>query len=148
MDATIVAALAAVGGSLVGGLTSLATSVVSQTLAGRRDRENAELDRREALYAEFANSAAELMLDSIGSDTTDVRRMVLLMTTVGQIRIISTEPVLHAAQAVVASVMASYRETPADLQESLSTRTEHLVAPLTAFADACRDERRHIKSRL
>lgn len=141
MDAAVVTALAAIGGSLVGGLTSFVTSLMSQRLSARRDREIAELGRRETLYAEFGRSASELMLDSIGSETTDVRRMVILMTTVGQIRIVSTEPVLNAAQAVVASVMASYRAAPADIHESLSTRAEDLIAPLTAFSDACRAER-------
>lgn len=148
MDVAVVTALAAVGGSLVGGLTSFATSLTSQRLSARRDREIAELDRREALYAGFGRSAAELMLDSIGSETTDVRRMVNLMTTVGHIRIISTEPVLKAAQAVVASVMASYRAAPADLHQSLSSRTEDLISPLTAFSDTCRKERELITRRL
>lgn len=148
MDAAIVTAVAAVGGSLAGGLTSFATNLMSQRLSARRDREIAELDRREALYAEFGRSAAELMLDSVGSELIDAGRMVSLMTTVGQIRIISSEPVLKAAQAVVASVMASYRAAPADLNESLSSRTEDLIAPLTAFSDACREERQLIKSRL
>lgn len=148
MDATIVTALAALGGSLVGGLTSFVTSLMSQRLSARRDREIAELDRREALYAEFARSASELMLDSIGSETTDVRRMVSLMTTVGHIRVISTEPVLIAAQAVVGSVMASYQAAPADLHQSLISRAEDLISPMTAFSDACRDERHLIKRRL
>lgn len=133
---------------MVGGLTSFATSLVSQRLSARRDREIAELDRREDLYAEFGHSAAELMLDSIGSDLSDARRMVSLMTTVGRIRIISTGPVLHAAQAVVSSVMASYRAAPADLHQSLSERTQDLIAPLTAFSVACREERLLIKRRL
>lgn len=70
------------------------------------------------------------------------------MTTVGHIRIISTEPVLKAAQAVVSSVMASYRAAPADVQQSLSDRTDDLIAPLTAFGDACRHERQQIERRL
>jgi len=148
MDAAIVTAFAAVGGSLVGGLTSFVTSLTAQRLSARRDREIAELDRRETLYAEFGRSAAELMLDSISSETTDVHRMVSLMTTVGHIRIISTEPVLKAAQVVVASVMASYRAAPADLHQSLSDRTEDLISPLTAFSDACRTERELIKRQL
>ena len=148
MDAAVVTAVAALGGSLVGGLTSFVTSLTAQRLAARRDREIAELDRREALYVAFSRSAAELTLDSISSDRADARRMASLMTTVGHIRIVSMDPVLRAAQAVVASVMASYREAPADLHQSLSSRTEDLVAPLTAFADACREERRLIKREL
>lgn len=141
-------AFAAVGGSMVGGLTSFATSLVSQRLSARRDRGIAELDRREALYAEFGRSAAELMLDSIGNDLSDAGRMVSLMTTVGRIRMISTDPVLRAAQAVVGSVMASYRAAPADVHQSLIEQTQDLISPLTAFSDACREERLQIKRRL
>lgn len=148
MDDALVTAIAAVGGSLAGGLASFATSLMSQRVSARRDREIAELDRREALYTEFGRSAAALMLDSIGNDLGDAGRMVSLMTLVGHMRIISTEPVLKAAQAVVGSVMASYRAAPADVRVSLSNQTEAFIAPLTAFSDACRTERLIIKARL
>lgn len=51
--------------------------------------------------------------------------MVSLMTTVGQIRMISTDPILRAAHAVVGSVMASYRAAPADVHQLLSGRAQH-----------------------
>ncbi len=148
MDAAIVTAFAAVGGSMVGGVTSFATNLVSQRLSARRGREIAELDRREALYSEFGRSAAELMLDSIGNNLSDGGRLVSLMATVGQIRMISTDPVLRAAQSVVGSVMASYCAAPADVHQVLSERAQDLISPMAAFSDACREERRQIKRTL
>jgi len=53
MDATIVSAIAAVLGSLVGGSASLATAWITQNTLNKREVIGAEIRKREMLYGEF-----------------------------------------------------------------------------------------------
>ena len=148
MDPAVLTAVAAIGGSLVGGLTSFATTFVSQKLVGARERLLRELDRREDLYGEFVRAASDLMLDSIGRDLDEPARMVGLMAMTGRIRLISSEPVLRAADSLVSEILDSYRQLPADPVAALKDRTTDLVQPLILFTNACRTERLEMTRRI
>jgi len=52
-------------GSLVGALTSILTTYVSQRSQSRRDFLNKQFAQRETLYCEFINEAARLFADSL-----------------------------------------------------------------------------------
>jgi hypothetical protein len=148
MDASVVTALAAVGGSVVGGLTSFLTTVLTQRSQGRRERLLRELDRREDLYTLFDQTGSELMFDSIGRELEDPSKLISLMALTGRIRLASTAPVLAAAEALIADILDSYRSPPADPAEVLKTNTAAIVDPLIRFTEACRAERMEMLSRL
>ena len=71
MDAAYISAFAALAGSLIGGLTSLATSWLGQR-AQEKARELARDKRqREELYGRFIDGASRLYIDALGRDETN-----------------------------------------------------------------------------
>ena len=64
MNATIVSAMAAVFGSLVGGSATVATAWVTQKTLSKRDLIGAEIRKREMLCGEFISACSKLVMDS------------------------------------------------------------------------------------
>jgi hypothetical protein len=65
MDAAIITALAAVSGSIVGGLASFATTYFTQHNQAHRDFLSRDVAHREELYSQFIKEAANLYADSL-----------------------------------------------------------------------------------
>ena len=65
MDAAIITALAAVSGSIVGGLASFATTYFTQRNQAHRDFLSRDVAHREELYAQFIKEATNLYADSL-----------------------------------------------------------------------------------
>ena len=141
LDSSFVTAIAAVAGSLVGGLTSFVSSYVTQRHQGHADRVVKDLERREDLYARFDGLAAELLLDALDHSLEDPARLIGMATLTGRIRLASSKPVLEAAEAVVDELLASYQRPPIDPREVIRTAPREFLAPLVAFTAACRAER-------
>ena len=147
MDSNIVTALAALGGSVIGGMASIAAAQLTQRNQGRRDRLLREQDMRERLYAEFIRLAADRYADSLDHSLDNAGALIELLSLVGRIHLFSTEDVWAAAHAVEAHVIECYRRPPVDPIPALEHR-EELIAPLRAFTEACRRERATVLRRI
>jgi hypothetical protein len=147
MDTNVVTALAALGGSVIGGTASIAAAYLTQRNQGRRDRLLREQEVRERLYADFIRVASDRYADSIDHSLDNPRTLIELFSLVGRIHLFSTDEVLREARAVEANVIESYNRPAVDPIPALAHRDE-IAAPLWAFTDACRRERatilRHI----
>ena len=89
MDNNIVTALAALGGSVIGGMASIAAAHLTQRNQGRRDRLLREQDMRERLYAEFIRLAADRYADSLDHSLENAGAMIELFSLVGRIHLFS-----------------------------------------------------------
>jgi|SRR5436190_5959621 hypothetical protein len=147
MDTSIVTALAALGGSIIGGMASIAAAHLTQRNQGRRDRLLREQDMRERLYAEFIRLAADRYADSLDHSLENAGAMIELFSLVGRIHLFSTDEVLAAAHAVEAHLIECYKRPAIDPIPALDRRNE-MVAPLRAFTEACRRERATLMRRL
>jgi len=147
MDTSIVTALAALGGSIIGGVASIAAAQLTQRNQGRRDRLLREQDMRERLYAEFIRTAADRYADSLDHSLENPGVLIELFSMVGRIHLFSTGEVLAAAHAVESHLIESYRRPAIDPIPALARRDE-IVAPLLAFIEACRRERTMLMRRL
>jgi hypothetical protein len=143
MDASIITALAAVGGSVVGGLATVTAAFSAQHVQGRRERVMREQDLRERLYAEFIQKAAAHYGDSLDHTLDDPSGLIELYGIIGRIRLFSTPEVLQAAEAVGANLLERYKRPPVDPIAALANH-EELVAPMVAFTAICRREREAI----
>jgi hypothetical protein len=139
-DGSVVTGIAAVGGSLVGGLSSFATTYWAQARQLHVGRLAEELDRREELYSTFNRLAAELLLHALDHDVSEPAKLIELMTLIGRIRLTSSEGVLHAAQQVFADLIATYSNPTVDPVMAIRS-PEQLVTQLVQFTTACRAER-------
>ena len=84
MDGASISALAALSGSIIGGVTALGTSWLTQQ-AQARARENAE-DRtaREALYSDFIVEASRLFGDTWVNDRPETSNLIGPYAMVGR----------------------------------------------------------------
>jgi hypothetical protein len=129
LDLSIVPALAALGGSLIGACASVATTFVGQRLQARAARLVSELTEREQLYGKFVEEAVPLFVD--------------LYSIVARIRLTASAEILSAAEEVGKLLLEAYERPPEDAAEVLARFAKGQVSidPLRGFTQACRLER-------
>ena len=97
MNPAYISALSALAGALIGGLTSFATSWLTQRaqiINARREGEKAKL---EALYSDFIAEATRVMGDALTHQTDDLTALMQLYALVGRMRLVSERTVINAA---------------------------------------------------
>jgi hypothetical protein len=147
MDSNMLAACAAVGGSLIGGMATLTSNNLMQQRHVRHERLLREQDRRETLYVEFVALAADRYIDSLDHRIDNPAALVALFSLIGKIRLFSSEPVLASAEAVGRHLIECYERPPIDAQTAVAER-ESMLRPVSAFTSACRRERDAVLRRL
>jgi hypothetical protein len=147
MSPAIISALAALGGSSVGALAPVLSNFILQRSVTQRDLLNRQISQRETLYSDFINEASRIYAKSVTHDFENIDELVSLYALVSRIRLMATEPVVHAAESFVKIVVANYGEpnlSPEQIRAAaLSAKTE----PLDVFSLACRRELRTILQR-
>lgn len=140
MDPAYVSAIAALAGSMIGGLTSLTTSWLTQRAQFRAQRAGHDLGRREDLYWDFIEEASRLYADAFEHDKADIAKLVKLYALISRMRIMSSHQTLDGADKVVRVIVETYlapnksfRDLPAFLQDNS-------MDPLREFSNACREE--------
>jgi hypothetical protein len=138
MDSAIIGAAAAILGSLVGGLSSLATSWLTQGQKLQAERYDRALSAREALYTEFIQQAARLLAHAAEHEDGPVSELMPLFAVLARMRLVATEEVVAEADRFIEATLALYREPNITL--SRIAEQAHLDDPLKPFSDACRRE--------
>jgi hypothetical protein len=149
MDNSIIAALSAILGSTVGGLTTFLTTFLNQRYAMRRDILAKDVANREQLYTEFLKEVGNLYFDSINRTLDDASQQASLITMyslVGRIRMISSEAVLTSAEKVAEDIVESYKRPPMTFREF--QQLWGTSDPWHEFTNACRAERQSMLGRL
>jgi hypothetical protein len=95
MDPAYISAIAALAGSAIGGLTSLAASWLSQNVQARTQQYVQDKARREELYKTFIEEASRLYADALATDKTEVANFVRLYAMVSRMRVLSTPAVVN-----------------------------------------------------
>jgi hypothetical protein len=81
MEAAYISALAALAGTVIGGLTSFATSWTTLQAQARAQRLANERDKREALFGRFLEEAAKLYADALQNKRDDASALIGLYLT-------------------------------------------------------------------
>ena len=89
MEPSIITALAAAGGSIVGGAATVTTSWINQRTQTVREQTQARLRERERLYGEFITEASRLAVDAVSHSLETLEQLVILYGILGRIRLIS-----------------------------------------------------------
>jgi hypothetical protein len=149
MDSSIIAALSAVLGTTVGGLSTFATTFLNQRYTMHRDILAKDLANREQLYCEFLKEVGNLYFDSVNrtlDDTSQMASLITMYALVGRIRMISSEAVLRSAEKVADDIVESYKRPPMRFQEF--QQSWEGSNPWHEFTKACRAERQSMLGRL
>jgi hypothetical protein len=94
-------ALAALSGSVIGGLTSLASAWLTQHSQDRARRLSQDKVRRQKLYTQFIDEASKLYADALVHDQAEVSALVSVYALINRMRVLSRSDVVEKAEGVV-----------------------------------------------
>jgi hypothetical protein len=140
MESAYVPALAAFGGSAVGGLTSLLATWVTQRRKDSVRRLAQERSRRQKLYREFIEEASKLYADALVHDKSEVSTLVNMYALIGRMRILSSDAVVEKAETAARMVIDTYFSPNKTFPELRQLMESHAMDPLREFSVVCREE--------
>jgi hypothetical protein len=139
-SATYMSAFAALVGTFVGGITSIATSWLGQQRQSkeqRRARRKAEL---QALYRQFIEEASKLYIDALEHNTTDIAKLVDIYATLNRIRVLSPPKIIAEADTGLRMIMDTYANENTTFSGIRQSLHNGFPDPLRAFSEACHEE--------
>jgi hypothetical protein len=139
-SAAYLSAFAALVGTFVGGITSIATSWLGQqrqTKEQRRARQKVEL---QALYRQFIQDASKLYLDALEHNTTEITKLVDIYATPNRIRVLSSPRVIAEADKALRTIIDTYARENTTFSGIRHSLAQGFLDPLRAFSQACHEE--------
>ena len=108
MDAALLSALAALAGSVVGGLTAGFTSWVNQRAQTKAGLLTHALSRREELFKDFMIVASRSYGEALMSSTPQLQELVELYGMISRMRVLCWPYTVACAEKVMAETVAAY----------------------------------------
>lgn len=139
-DGSIVAALAALAGTAVGGFTSVVARWLSQRLQVRAQWFARENNRRQVVYREFIEEASKCYIDALQHDDADIPALVGLYAKLGRMRVISSDAVVKSADKIAKKILDTYLEPDKSFIELRDMTKSGTIDLLFEFSMACREE--------
>jgi hypothetical protein len=140
MEVAYISAFAALAGTAIGGLTSFATSWITQQAQARAQRLAAEKEARAALFGRFLDEAAKLYSDALQNRQDDMTRLMGIYALTNRIRLISSPQVVDAADSVCRIIVDTDIAPNITMAEMRDNWINKHVDPLRDFSEACRQE--------
>ena len=138
MNPAYFSALAAQAGATIGGLTSFATSRLTQRTQLRHTHREAERAELKALYSDFITEAARLFGDALTHQTEDFTDLMRLTAMIGHRRLGSDRTVIDAAVRFAETIVATYLGPNRTLHELMDFADQGGADFLIKFSEACR----------
>jgi hypothetical protein len=95
--------------------------------------------RREALYSDFIEETARMLIDALEHNISDPEKLIPAYALLSRIRLSSSSKVLETAEGLVRTILTTY-----PLQnltaEQIQSRAVNGDDPLREFSDTCRME--------
>lgn len=147
MDTAYISAIAALSGSVIGGLTSLGASWVSQNAQARVQLLLESKSRRQELYKAFIEEASKLYGDALVTDSADnanISKFVGLYTMLSQMRILSSQAVIENAEKILEAIAKEYFDPHRTLRDMFGKSHElsQELDIMRHFSEACREDLR------
>ena len=140
MNSTVVTALAAALGSLVGATVSIGTTWISQRRQSIRASAEWKLRDHESLYKEFIMEASRLFGDAMMKSLERPDQLVGLYGILSRIRLISGDEVLSKAVGCCHRIVELYRRPNMTAEQIRAAFEANEFDPLKEFSAACRME--------
>jgi hypothetical protein len=131
--------LSAIGGSMIGALSSLLSTWIVQRHRERRELVTQKTAHLEQLYSDFINESARLVIDALQHSLEEPRTLVPIYALISRIRLRSSVEVIESGERLIATILKAYFEpklAPEDIQATANRHTDHLQD----FSNACRRE--------
>src|SRR5882672_355362 len=108
MDVAYISALAALSGSVVGGLTSGITTWLSQRSQARAGQFAREMSRRDDLYKDFIVAASKAYGDALLSSEPQIPELVALSALISRMRVLSSPRTVESAEKIMEATISAY----------------------------------------
>jgi len=134
MDTTVVSAMAAVLGSLVGGSATVATAWITQKTLTKREMIGAEIRKRETLYGEFISECSKLVMDSFARTLDKPETLLPAFALLNRVRLSASDSVLTEAENILKWIAEQYFSPNLSVEEMRALiRSGSDVDPLKSF---------------
>ena len=142
MNSEYFSAFAALAGAAIGGFMMLASAWLSQKAQARAEQLAHHRSRREELYADFIEEAAQLYADALEHEKAEFVKLVKLYALIGRMQLLSSPKIVEMAESIARTILETYRGPKKTFDEIEEFVSSDAVAPLRAFSEACRNELR------
>jgi len=140
-------ALAAICGSLIGGLTSGFSTWITQRHQDRGELLCKRILQREALYSDFIVESERLLIDALEHDECDPKSLIPVYPLLSRIRLTASPHILAIAEQVVKKAVGTYARPNLTAQE-IKILALNSGDPLKEFSESCRVEIESIRKQL
>jgi len=144
MDPAYISALAALAGATIGGMTSFATSWLTQRTQLRHAHREAERAELKTLYQDFITNASRLFVEAMSTksdDISDISGLVGLHEMLGRMRLVSDQPVIDAAMQAEEAIAETYLGPDRTIRELMDyARHQGQTNFMVKFSEACRKD--------
>jgi len=148
MDVAYVSAMAALVGSVVGGLTSSGTTWLSQRAQARAGQMAHEMELREDLYRDFIIAASKAYGDALLNSEPQLAELVSLHAMISRMRIVSLPRTIACADKIMLTIIDTYfspNQSVRELRDLIKVGAG--IDPLRDFSEVAREELRLFKYR-
>ena len=140
MDSTIITAVAAACGSLVGAAATIVTTWMTQRTQTVHAEREEKLRNREALYGEFITEASRLTVEAFSHSLERPDTFVKLYGIIGRIRLEATASVLDTAEACIRQIIDLYAKPNLTVEQIRLAFERDRLDPILDFSVTCRKE--------
>jgi hypothetical protein len=144
MDGAYLSVFAALAGSAVGGLTSLANAWLTQHAQARAQQHAHEIVKREELYGQFIDEASKLFVDALQHQTEEASALVGLYALIGRIRLRSSPQVTECAEQIARLIVETYLAPNMTFREFRDVMRTDAKDPFLTFSEVCHKELRRL----
>jgi hypothetical protein len=137
MSPTTITALAAIFGSLSGGLVSGVSTWIAQRYQSRHDLLARKIMLREQLYSDFISESTRALADAMQHNLKDASALIPTYALLSRIRLSSSVAVVASADKVLKNIVNTYAE-PNLSPEEIRARAISGDDPLREFSQVCR----------
>jgi hypothetical protein len=147
MNSGMLAACAAIAGSVVGAMGSVVGTWITQRHQDLRDLLAKTIVRREALSSDFIAESARVLVHAMEHNESDAQKLISVYALLSRIRLSSSTEVLETAEAVLRTILDTYPK-PNLTPQQIESRAVSNDDPLRQFSDTCRMELQSLATRL
>jgi hypothetical protein len=135
-----ISALAALAGSIIGGLTSFAAAWITQRQQANVQWLLHDKSRRQELYKQFIDEASKLYADALVHNQVEISALVSVYALISRMRVISSPEIVEKADKVIRIIVDTYFSPNKTFSELRDMMGSDALDPLRAFSEACREE--------
>ena len=143
MNVAYISALAALGGSIVGGLISGVGSWLTQRAQIEAGQLAHQISYREELFRDFILAASKAYGHALMTNEPDIQEVISMYSLLNRMQVMCSPATIACAQRIVDLTLDTYPQPNKTFDEiRIMVKERTMINPLSEFAEAAREELR------